>query len=143
VNYSEHRSRGCCPPRGSCRSFPRPTPSPGGLCDRFLSAFHIGGADLRIIRTADSVHAIAAHVAVGTGITVESALNHGTDRVPAAWVVSPIWSAILLAELANPSRFLSLHRVYGWMRDRPYAGLNRVTGSLPAGKGQASPLPPR
>ena len=49
-----------------------------GLCDRLLSAFHIGGADLRIIRTADSVHAIAAHVAAGTGIgiTVESALDH-------------------------------------------------------------------
>jgi DNA-binding transcriptional LysR family regulator len=49
-----------------------------GLCDRLLSAFHIGGADLRIIRTADSVDAIAAHVAAGTGIgiTVESALNH-------------------------------------------------------------------
>ncbi|SEG30379.1 DNA-binding transcriptional regulator, LysR family [Actinacidiphila yanglinensis] len=49
-----------------------------GLCDRLLAAFHIGGADLRIIRTADSVHAIAAHVAAGTGIgiTVESALDH-------------------------------------------------------------------
>ncbi|MGW6793982.1 LysR substrate-binding domain-containing protein [Streptomyces chartreusis] len=49
-----------------------------GLCDRLLSAFHIGGADLRIIRTADSVHAIAAHVAAGTGIgiTLESALDH-------------------------------------------------------------------
>ncbi|MBV2153081.1 LysR family substrate-binding domain-containing protein [Kitasatospora sp. SUK 42] len=49
-----------------------------GLCDRLLSAFSIGGADLRIIRTADSVHAIAAHVAAGTGIgiTVESALDH-------------------------------------------------------------------
>ncbi|RKT09650.1 DNA-binding transcriptional LysR family regulator [Streptomyces sp. 1114.5] len=49
-----------------------------GLCDRLLSAFHIGGADLRIIRTADSVHDIAAHVAAGTGIgiTVESALDH-------------------------------------------------------------------
>lgn len=49
-----------------------------GLCDRLLDAFHIGGADLRIIRTADSVHAIAAHVAAGTGIgiTVESALEH-------------------------------------------------------------------
>ncbi|WP_326654996.1 LysR substrate-binding domain-containing protein [Streptomyces sp. NBC_01750] len=35
-------------------------------------------ADLRIIRIADSVHAIAAHVAAGTGIsiTVESALDH-------------------------------------------------------------------
>ncbi|MEU6375016.1 LysR family transcriptional regulator [Streptomyces sp. NPDC046909] len=49
-----------------------------GLCDRLLAAFHIGGADLRIIRTADNVHAIAAHVAAGTGIgiTVESALDH-------------------------------------------------------------------
>lgn len=49
-----------------------------GLCDRLLTAFHIGGADLRIIRTADSVNAIAAHVAAGTGIgiTVESALDH-------------------------------------------------------------------
>ncbi|MEU8922508.1 LysR family transcriptional regulator [Kitasatospora sp. NPDC048545] len=49
-----------------------------GLCDRLLSAFRIGGADLRIIRTADSVHAIAAHVAAGTGIgiTVESAVDH-------------------------------------------------------------------
>lgn len=49
-----------------------------GLCDRLLSAFHIGGADLRIIRTVDSVNAIAAHVAAGTGIgiTVESALDH-------------------------------------------------------------------
>ncbi|WP_079165757.1 LysR family transcriptional regulator [Streptomyces sp. NRRL S-31] len=49
-----------------------------GLCDRLLSAFHIGGADLRIIRTADSVRAIAAHVAAGTGIgiTVASALDH-------------------------------------------------------------------
>ncbi|MFE3501008.1 LysR family transcriptional regulator [Kitasatospora sp. NPDC059160] len=49
-----------------------------GLCDRLLTAFRISGADLRIIRTADSVHAIAAHVAAGTGIgiTVESALDH-------------------------------------------------------------------
>lgn len=49
-----------------------------GLCDRLLAAFHIGGADLRIIRTADSVRAIAAHVAAGTGIgiTVASALDH-------------------------------------------------------------------
>ncbi|MFI6156033.1 LysR family transcriptional regulator [Kitasatospora sp. NPDC051170] len=49
-----------------------------GLCDRLLSAFRIGGADLRIIRTADSVHGIAAHVAAGAGIgiTVESALDH-------------------------------------------------------------------
>ncbi|WP_406164419.1 LysR family transcriptional regulator [Streptomyces sp. NBC_00996] len=49
-----------------------------GLCDRLLSAFRIGGADLRIIRTADSVQAIAAHVAAGTGIgiTVESAMDH-------------------------------------------------------------------
>ncbi|WP_371493753.1 LysR substrate-binding domain-containing protein [Kitasatospora sp. NBC_00374] len=56
----------------------RPHQINSGLCDRLLSAFHIGGADLRIIRTADSVHAIAAHVAAGTGIgiTVESALDH-------------------------------------------------------------------
>ncbi|MFR9726265.1 LysR family transcriptional regulator [Streptomyces sp. MS19] len=49
-----------------------------GLCDRLLAAFRIGGADLRIIRTADSVQAIAAHVAAGTGIgiTVASALDH-------------------------------------------------------------------
>ncbi|MFF8813034.1 LysR family transcriptional regulator [Streptomyces pactum] len=49
-----------------------------GLCDRLLAAFRIGGADLRIIRTADSVQAIAAHVAAGTGIgiTVGSALDH-------------------------------------------------------------------
>jgi DNA-binding transcriptional LysR family regulator len=49
-----------------------------GLCGRLLSAFQIGGADLRIIRTADSVHDIAAHVAAGTGIgiTVGSALDH-------------------------------------------------------------------
>ncbi|MGW1468321.1 LysR family transcriptional regulator [Streptomyces sp. NPDC002308] len=49
-----------------------------GLCDRLLSAFHIGGADLHIIRTADSVQAIAAHVAAGAGIgiTVASALDH-------------------------------------------------------------------
>ncbi|WUW18991.1 LysR family substrate-binding domain-containing protein [Streptomyces sp. NBC_01465] len=49
-----------------------------GLCDRLLAAFRIDGADLRIIRTADSVQAIAAHVAAGTGIgiTVESALDH-------------------------------------------------------------------
>ncbi|MEU0505228.1 LysR family transcriptional regulator [Nocardia sp. NPDC005998] len=49
-----------------------------GLCDRLLSAFHISGADLQIIRTADSVHSIAAHVAAGTGIgiTIESALDH-------------------------------------------------------------------
>ncbi|WSJ90920.1 LysR family substrate-binding domain-containing protein [Streptomyces sp. NBC_01304] len=59
-----------------------------GLCDRLLSAFHIGGADLRIIRTADSVHAIAAHVAAGTGIgiTVESAL----DQPPPGLRVIPL-----------------------------------------------------
>ncbi|MFC4889403.1 LysR family transcriptional regulator [Streptomyces beijiangensis] len=59
-----------------------------GLCDRLLAAFHIGGADLRIIRTADSVHAIAAHVAAGTGIgiTVESAL----DQQPPGLRVIPL-----------------------------------------------------
>lgn len=59
-----------------------------GLCDRLLAAFHIGGADLRIIRTADSVHAIAAHVAAGTGvgITVGSAL----DQQPPGLRVIPI-----------------------------------------------------
>ncbi|MEW2129446.1 LysR substrate-binding domain-containing protein [Streptomyces sp. NPDC005435] len=47
-----------------------------GLCDRLLAAFQSDGADLRIIRTADDVHAIAAHVAAGTGIgiTLEPAL---------------------------------------------------------------------
>jgi DNA-binding transcriptional LysR family regulator len=49
-----------------------------GLCDRLIAAFAIGGADLRIIKTADNVQAIAAHVAAGTGIgiAVESALDH-------------------------------------------------------------------
>jgi DNA-binding transcriptional LysR family regulator len=49
-----------------------------GLCDRLLAAFHIGGANLHIIRTADNVQSIAAHVAAGTGIgiAVESALDH-------------------------------------------------------------------
>jgi DNA-binding transcriptional LysR family regulator len=64
--------------RRAVRLLTRPHQINSGLCDRLLSAFHIGGADLRIIRTADSVHAIAAHVAAGTGIgiTVESALDH-------------------------------------------------------------------
>jgi DNA-binding transcriptional LysR family regulator len=49
-----------------------------GLCDRLLAAFQIGGANLHIIRTADNVQSIAAHVAAGTGIgiAVESALDH-------------------------------------------------------------------
>jgi DNA-binding transcriptional LysR family regulator len=49
-----------------------------GLCDRLLSAFHTDGSDLRIIRTADDVYALAAHVAAGAGIgiTLESALDH-------------------------------------------------------------------
>jgi DNA-binding transcriptional LysR family regulator len=49
-----------------------------GLCDRLLAAFQISGASLHIVRTADSVQSIAAHVAAGTGIgiTVESALDH-------------------------------------------------------------------
>lgn len=49
-----------------------------GLCDRLLAAFHISGANLHIIGTADNVQSIAAHVAAGTGIgiTVESALDY-------------------------------------------------------------------
>ncbi|MFF1867782.1 LysR substrate-binding domain-containing protein [Kitasatospora herbaricolor] len=66
-----------------------------GLCDRLLSAFRIGGADLRIIRTADSVHAIAAHVAAGTGIgiTVESALDHEPPGLRVIPLVGPSTTA--------------------------------------------------
>ncbi|MEV0091938.1 LysR family transcriptional regulator [Streptomyces sp. NPDC050738] len=66
-----------------------------GLCDRLLSAFHIGGADLRIIRTADSVHAIAAHVAAGTGIgiAIESALDHEPPGLRMIPLVGPSTTA--------------------------------------------------
>lgn len=77
-----------------------------GLCDRLLSAFQISGADLRIIRTADSVQAIAAHVAAGTGIgiTVESALDHqppGLRIVPLTGPSTTADQVVLLPE--NPS----------------------------------------
>jgi DNA-binding transcriptional LysR family regulator len=66
-----------------------------GLCDRLLSAFHVGGADLRIIRTADSVNAIAAHVAAGTGIglTVESALDHQPPGLRVIPLTGPLTTA--------------------------------------------------
>lgn len=66
-----------------------------GLCDRLLSAFHVAGADLRIIRTADSLHAIAAHVAAGTGIgiTVESALEHEPPGLRVIPLVGPLTTA--------------------------------------------------
>ncbi|MFB9370961.1 LysR family transcriptional regulator [Kitasatospora albolonga] len=77
-----------------------------GLCDRLLTAFRIGGADLRIIRTADSVHAIAAHVAAGTGIgiTVESALDvtpPGLRAVPLTGPSTAAEQVVLTA--ADPS----------------------------------------
>ncbi|WP_304504559.1 LysR family transcriptional regulator [Amycolatopsis sp. FU40] len=77
-----------------------------GLCDRLLSAFRISGADLRIIRTADSVQAIAAHVAAGTGIgiTVESALDHqppGLRIIPLTGPSTTADQVVLLPE--NPS----------------------------------------
>ncbi|WP_406632316.1 LysR family transcriptional regulator [Amycolatopsis sp. WGS_07] len=78
-----------------------------GLCDRLLSAFRISGADLRIIRTADSVQAIAAHVAAGTGIgiTVESALDHqppGLRIIPLAGPSTTADQVVLLPE--KPSK---------------------------------------
>lgn len=78
-----------------------------GLCDRLLAAFHIGGADLRIIRTADSVHAIAAHVAAGTGIgiTVASALDHPPPGIRVIPLTGPSTTAdqVVLTP-AEPSR---------------------------------------
>lgn len=66
-----------------------------GLCDRLLAAFDIGGADLRIIRTADSVQAIAAHVAAGTGIgiTLESALDHEVPGLRVIPLIGPSTTA--------------------------------------------------
>ena len=74
-----------------------------GLCDRLLAAFRISGADLRIIRTADHVQAIAAHVAAGTGIgiAVESALEHQPPGLRAIPLTGPSTSAdqvVLLPE---------------------------------------------
>ncbi|WP_431032459.1 LysR family transcriptional regulator [Streptomyces sp. P6-2-1] len=62
-----------------------------GLCDRLLAAFRSDGADLRIIRTADSVQAIAAHVAAGAGIgiTVASALDHAPAGLRVIPLVGP------------------------------------------------------
>jgi DNA-binding transcriptional LysR family regulator len=89
-----------------------------GLCDRLLSAFHIGGADLRIIRTADSVQAIAAHVAAGTGIgiTVESALDHrppGLCVIPLAGPSTTVDQVVLTpaapSHAATALRDLLLH----------------------------------
>ncbi len=89
-----------------------------GLCDRLLTAFHIGGADLRIIRTADSVNAIAAHVAAGTGIgiTVESALDHqppGLRVIPLAGPSTTADQVVLTpaepSETAAALRDLLLH----------------------------------
>jgi DNA-binding transcriptional LysR family regulator len=77
-----------------------------GLCDRLLSAFHVGGAELRIIRTADSVQGIAAHVAAGAGIgiTVESALDDeppGIRVIPLAGPLTTADQVVLTA--AEPS----------------------------------------
>ncbi|MEW2416541.1 LysR family transcriptional regulator [Streptomyces sp. NPDC046866] len=89
-----------------------------GLCDRLLSAFRIGGADLRIIRTADSVHAIAAHVAAGTGIgiTVESALDHrppGLRTIPLTGPSTTVDQVVLTpaepSDAATALRDLLLH----------------------------------
>ncbi|MFJ8045914.1 LysR substrate-binding domain-containing protein [Kitasatospora sp. NPDC096147] len=77
-----------------------------GLCDRLLTAFRAGGAELRIIRTADSVHAIAAHVAAGTGIgiTVESALDVAPPGIAVVPLTGPSTTAdqVVLAP-AEPS----------------------------------------
>ncbi|RPE46880.1 DNA-binding transcriptional LysR family regulator [Streptomyces sp. Ag109_O5-1] len=89
-----------------------------GLCDRLLAAFRISGADLRIIRTADSVHAIAAHVAAGTGIgiTVESALDHrppGLHVIPLTGPSTTADQVVLLpaepSDTATALRDLLLH----------------------------------
>jgi DNA-binding transcriptional LysR family regulator len=75
-----------------------------GLCDRLLAAFQISGANLHIIRTADSAQSIAAHVAAGTGIglSVESALDYepaGLRVVPLAGPSTTVDKVIL-----TPSR---------------------------------------
>ncbi|MFD8722905.1 LysR family transcriptional regulator [Streptomyces sp. NPDC059629] len=89
-----------------------------GLCDRLLAAFRIGGADLRIIRTADSVDAIAAHVAAGTGIgiTVASALGHrppGLHVIPLTGPSTTVDQVVLLpaepSDTATALRDLLLH----------------------------------
>jgi DNA-binding transcriptional LysR family regulator len=79
-----------------------------GLCDRLLAAFRLGGADLRIIRTADSVDAIAAHVAAGTGIgiTLESALPHPPPGLHAIPLTGPSTTAdqvILTPDAPSPA----------------------------------------
>jgi DNA-binding transcriptional LysR family regulator len=71
-----------------------------GLCDRLLAAFHISGANLHIIKTAENVQSIAAHVAAGTGIgiTVESALDdepHGLRIIPLAGPSTTVDKVIL------------------------------------------------
>ncbi|MFI0813283.1 LysR family transcriptional regulator [Streptomyces echinatus] len=93
-----------------------------GLCDRLLAAFHIGGADLRIIRTADSVNAIAAHVAAGTGIgiAVESALDHqppGLRIIPLTGPSTSVDQVVLTpaepSDAATALRDLLLHTSAG------------------------------
>ncbi|GAA3154469.1 LysR family transcriptional regulator [Streptomyces echinatus] len=93
-----------------------------GLCDRLLAAFHIGGADLRIIRTADSVNAIAAHVAAGTGIgiAVESALDHqppGLRIIPLTGPSTSVDQVVLTpaepSDAATALRDLLLHASAG------------------------------
>lgn len=78
-----------------------------GLCDRLLAAFQIGGASLHIVRTADSVQSIAAHVAAGTGIgiTVESALDHeppGLRVIPLTGPSTTVDRVILTSTLPAP-----------------------------------------
>jgi len=101
-----------------------------GLCDRLLAAFQISGANLHIIRTADDVESIVAHVAAGAGVglSVESALEHephGLRIIPLAGPSTTI-NKVMLTSVQPSSSVTALRELL--LSESQGAASERATG---------------